>query len=156
MLKICKRKWDENRGILYNAIRSHDIGFQYVDLVKLAIDCILNHSADDEEDYEYPSKWDTKNITVIDNGDYQGTLLFMIPAKCYQPSECEYLLTYAGYGSCSGCDALLSIVEFADEMTDEKAKDLLMLCKHLIENIVKPYNYGWRKDEEYETFVEAK
>jgi hypothetical protein len=47
-------------------------------------------------------------------------------------------------------------VGFADEMTDETAKDLLMLCKHLIENIVKPYNYGWRKDEEYETFVEAK
>jgi hypothetical protein len=150
------RNWDENRDVLYNAIRSHDVGFQYYDLVKLAIDCILNHSTEDYEDCGYSHKWDTENITVIDNGDYQGTLLFMIPAKCYQPSECEYLLTFAGYGSCGGCDALLSIVEFAYEMTDEIARDLLTLCKHLIENIVKPYNYGWRMENEYETFVESK
>ena len=101
-------------------------------------------------------KWDTQNISVIDNGDYQGTLLFMIPAASYQPSECEYLLTFAGYGSCSGCDSLLSLVEFADEMTDEIAKGILTLCKHIIENIVKPYNYGWRNIEDYEIAEEKK
>lgn len=145
MLKICKDKWNKNRGKLYDAILNHDLPIHYIDLVKLSVDCILNDGND-----EY-FKWDTQNITVIDNGDYQGTLLFMIPEDTYQPSECGYLLTYAGYGSCSGCDSILSITSYEDEMTDLIAKGLLMLCKDLITNIVKPYNYGWREDEEYKT-----
>ena len=144
MLKICKDKWNKNSGLLLDRIRSSSLeGLGYIDLVKMSVDCILN---DCKNSYE---EWDTDNITVIDNGDYQGTLLFVIPNTNYQPSECDYLITFAGYGSCSGCDSLLSIIDFESEMTDQIATALLSLCKDLITNIVKPYNYGWRCDEQY-------
>jgi hypothetical protein len=151
MLKICKDKWHKNSKKLYEEIVKRGTNVHYIDLVRMSVNCVLNEG---ETDYE---TWDTDNITVIDNGDYQGTLLFMIPRRVYQPSEYDYLLTFAGYGSCSGCDALLSIIEFRDdEMTEDIAKDLLMLCKHLIENIVKPYNGGWREDEDYTAVVEKR
>jgi hypothetical protein len=144
MLKICKEKWNKNSGLLLDRIRKCSLdGLDYIDLVKMSVDCILN-------DCEYHrGQWDFENITVIDNGDYQGTLIFVIPRNCYQPNEFDYLITFAGYGSCSGCDSLLSITEFEREMTDRMATDILALCKDLITNIVKPYNYGWRCDEQY-------
>ena len=48
-----------------------------------------------------------RNIHVIDDGDYQGTLLYIIPEKGYQPSE--YWAVKVSYGSCSGCDTMESI-----------------------------------------------
>lgn len=144
MLKICKEKWNKNSGLLLDRIRKCSLDdLDYIDLVKMSVDCILN---DCEDSYD---EWNIDNITVIDNGDYQGTLLFVIPGRNYQPSECDYLITFAGYGSCSGCDALLSIKCYESEMTEPKAKAILALCKDLITNIVKPYNYGWRQDKDY-------
>lgn len=144
MLKICKRKWAENKKYLFDEILNYKGDFEYIDLVKLTVNCILNRN---EPDYELT--WDVDHITVIDDGDYQGTLLFLIPAKTYQPSEYEYLLTFVGYGSCSGCDSLLAVHEYCDEMTVEKANRYLALCRGMITNMIKPYNYGWRCEEEY-------
>ena len=151
MLKICKDKWHKNSKKLYEEIVKRGTDVDYIDLVRMSVNCVLNEGETGCE------TWDTDNITVIDNGDYQGTLLFMIPRRVYQPSEYDYLLTFAGYGSCSGCDALLSIIGYSnDGMTEDIARELLVLCKHLIENIVKPYNGGWREDEDYTTVVEER
>lgn len=152
MLKYCYHKWDCNKNGLREVIRNdkniNSCDYKY--LVKLVTRYILNG--------EFPSKlskgnwkWDAENITEVDNGDYQGTLLFLIPRDCYQPSEYEYLLTYAGYGSCSGCDSLLNIQEcyrFEEELpSEEQVKEYMELCKDLVTNMVKPYNNGWRQDD---------
>jgi hypothetical protein len=146
MLKFCRDAWDANKDKLENAIR-HDTKInccEYSYLVELIIKHILNPSVpypDDEFDYE--------NITTIDNGDYQGTLLFVFPRKTYQPEASEYLMAYAGYGSCGGCDTLLSIKEewHSDKTPNEiQVKDYMSLCKDIVCSIVKPYNYGWRRD----------
>lgn len=107
MIKYCLDKWDKNRERLEAAIRADKQlnECDYKHLVKLVVDNILNGAGDEYEIYT----WDSGSITVIDNGDYQGTLLYLIPESTYQPSEGEYLMTYVGYGSCSGCDALQSI-----------------------------------------------
>jgi hypothetical protein len=143
VLKICKELWSKNEKQLKESLLEVDIErISYVDLVKLSINKILNNDFDDYD------KWNIENITEIDNGDYQGTLLFLIPKNSYQPSEYEYLMTYIGYGSCSGCDILQGI-QYNGDSKDVQINDLLSLCRHIISNIIKPYNGGWREDEQY-------
>ena len=146
MLKFCKDAWNENKDLLEDAIREDDTlnSCDYRYLVSLIVKYILNPSIGDV----YGEKFDPDRITVIDNGDYQGTLLFMVPRATYQPNYSEYLLTYSYYGSCSGCDTLLAIQDWGDKLpTEDQVKDYMTLCKDLVCNIVKPYNYGWREDK---------
>lgn len=148
MLKYCLDKWNKNKDLLEKKLRGMNnwSEIEYVSLVKLVVRCILNEG----ESYIY-DQWAENKITVVDNGDYQGTLLFVIPQKCYQPTEYEYLLTYVGYGSCSGCDTLQRILDAGDEnLTEEQINDLMKLCKDILTNIVKPYNGGWRYENDFE------
>lgn len=152
MIKYCLDKWNKNRERLEEAMskdtKLNDCEYEY--LVKLVVDYVLN-----DEDCGYGEKWDSSEITVVDNGHYQGTQLFIIPADTYQPDEYEYLMTYVNYGSCSGCDTLLSIQTWSDNVcpTAEQLKDYMTLCKDLITNMIKPYNCGWRENKEFETVV---
>lgn len=152
MIKFCRDAWYENKDKL-EAVIMMDTKLntcEYSYLVELVVEYILNPSIEDEWD-----KFDADNITVVDNGDYQGTELFIIPRKTYQPSESDYLLTYVGYGSCSGCDTLLSIQDWVGMVpTESQVKDFMVLCKDLVCNIVKPYNCGWRKDEKFVEIAE--
>lgn len=147
MLKFCRDAWYENKDKLEAVIMMDDkLNFcNYSYLVKLIVKYILNPSIEDDW-----NKFDADKITVIDDGDYQGTLLFMIPRDTYQPSEYDYLLTYTGYGSCSGCDTLQSIQDWEEKPpTENQVKDFMGLCKDLVCNIVKPYNYGWREEKDF-------
>ena len=49
------------------------------------------------------------DLTIVDYGDYQGTLIFIIPYDTYQPGANETYYTIVEYGSCSGCDLLQNI-----------------------------------------------
>lgn len=81
--------------------------------------------------------------------------MYLIPFKTYQPCEYEYLMTYVNYGSCSGCDTLESILsdgEYNSKVpTVQQLKDYMSLCRDLINNTIKPYNGGWREDEDFKT-----
>lgn len=156
MLKYCLTKWDQNKKLLEERLKNDSTlnSYYYDDLVKLVVDYILNDGGPTSETYK--PKWDCDHITVIDNGKYQGTLLFLIPLKTYQPSEDEYLMTYVGYGSCSGCDTLQAIQGWSEKvLTEKQVKDFMILCKDLLTNMIKPYNYGWRFDKDFEE-VECK
>lgn len=147
MLKYCLRKWDENKNNLEKQLRRDTTlnSCEYVDLVKLLVTHVLNQGANDD------LIWDTENITVVNNGDYQGTQLFLIPLKTYQPTEYEYLLTYVGYGSCPGCDTLQAIQNWDEKLlTEDQVKHFMTLCKDLLTNMIKPYNYGWRFKGDFE------
>ena len=147
MLKYCLRKWDANKDNLEKQLRTDTSlnSCDYVDLVKLLVTHVLNQGENDG------LIWDAENITVVDNGDYQGTQLFLIPLRTYQPSEHEYLMTYVGYGSCSGCDTLQAIQDWGKKtLSENQIKDFMTLCKDLLTNIIKPYNYGWRFKDGFE------
>jgi hypothetical protein len=153
MLKILLEKWDKHKDLLKRelAIRAEFLkDCDYKDLVKLTFDIIYNTGEEG-----YGDNLDIKNITEIDNGDYQGTLLFLIPFDTYQPSEYDYLMTFVGYGSCCGCDTLQAIQYIEDELTPQDVNNFMQLCKDLICNTVKPYNSGWREDAKFEV-VEVK
>ena len=79
--------------------------------------------------------FDLNRLHEIDDGEYQGTLLYVIPMETYQPSFFEYVITYVGYGSCSGCDALMAISYCKDGLpTDEQVNDYMKLCLHILQH----------------------
>lgn len=144
MLKYCLRKWDENKKKLEEELlKDPDLNVcNYKHIVEKVVEIILNTN----EEY----LWSSEGITEIDDGDYQGTLLFLIPRKTYQPSEYEYLMTYVGYGSCSGCDTLQAIQDYGEtQISEDQLKGFMVLCKDIITNMIKPYNSGWRNEEEF-------
>lgn len=165
MLRHVINQWYKNKNKLEKHI-TENLGWYeeitYLDLVKKVIDLILN----DEETENSNEEFDTEAITEIDNGDYQGTLLYLIPRSCYQPSEVDYLLTYVGYGSCCGCDTLQNIqvnISYAidsdsdpDELwrierRTESISDLMTLSLHLIQKMVKPYKDNYWDGDKYDT-----
>ena len=141
MIKYCIEKWDKNKELLRSALDNNKLlnhvlnkndddpleYLEYKDLVKLTVMFIVN----DE------NEWDVNKITEIDDGDYQGTLLYLIPEDTYQPNSSEYLMTFVEYGSCSGCDTLQAIQCFLDTKgRNETIDDLMSLCKELICNMI--------------------
>lgn len=160
MIKYCVEKWNKNNGKLKEEIikindKMNDMS--YKDIVSLTVQQVFNDG--DNEKYGFWSdEWNINKITEIDNGDYQGTILYMIPTDTYQPSESDYLLTTVGYGSCSGCDTLQSIQysNWGDDqsLTSEQISGYMTLCKDIIQNTIKPYNYGWRNNEWFNAIEE--
>lgn len=150
MIKFCVQQWDKNKGELEKHIREvymEDHGWiDYKELVQKVVTFIFN------DDESHRTEYDAERITEINDGDYQGTLLYMIPRKTYQPGEDDYLLTYVNYGSCSGCDTLQSVCEDNGETF---VKGMMDLSLHLIQNTTKPFNKGWSHDEEYDEIGEG-
>ena len=151
MIKYALKKWDENKDVLRNAIQQTEkdkrCTWDYKEIVKLVCRYIFNENVSREE-----PMINVDGITMIDNGYYQGTLLFMLPFDAYQPAEYEYLMTYVGYGSCSGCDTLqcIQVADEDDETEKEMVDSYLGICKDLVSNTIRPYNTGWRNDMIYE------
>lgn len=59
-------------------------------------------------------------------------------------------MTYVGYGSCSGCDTLQAIQDYGkDPISEDQLNDFMALCKDIVTNMIKPYNSGWRNEEEF-------
>lgn len=146
MLKIMAKRWSENEHLLREKLATTNVSsLTYLDLVKMSYDVIYNTSE------KLPSeKIDTNRITVIDNGYYQGTYLFIALFGLCSPSANEYIITFTEYGSCSGCDSLLAITDYCKEYpNDEQISGLMLLCKDIIINTVKPFNSGWRYDEKF-------
>ncbi len=153
MMKIMKDCWNKNEHRLRAALtaRTDLNSCNYDLLVQLTFENIFNADRQSARDM-----LDLENITIIDNGDYQGTLLFLIPFDTYQPGESEYIMTYIGYGSCSVCDALQAAQDWRNEkLTEDQLTDFMLICKDLICNAIRPYNYGWRHNENYETVEET-
>ena len=147
MTRIMKDRWDTNKGKLRDLLAERtDLNTcEYEDLVELAFETIYNTAVTGLD-----RKLDLANITVVDNGDYQGTLVFLIPFDTYQPSEHEYIMTFIGYGSCSGCDVLQAVQGWGKEKpTEEQLDGFMDICRDLICNVIKPYNFGWREDENW-------
>lgn len=81
-----------------------------------------------------------EDIHEVCIGDYQGTLVFVIPARGYQPSDVWYVTV--SYGSCSGCDTLEAIHDSGKRdlpPNEEQVKDYMTLALHIVQNLRKMY-----------------
>lgn len=135
MIKEVITQWDKNKDKLesyFKTTKQDEFAGSYLTIVKKIFELVL---LDDE--------WDIEKITVVDDGDYQGTQLFIIPKKTYQLSFDDYLITHTYYGSCSGCDTLESIRNYNDELpTHEQVSKYMTLALHLIQKMQKLVDYN--------------
>lgn len=93
----------------------------------------------------------SEDVLTIDDGDYQGALIFVIHREIYQPSPPEYMMTCAYYGSCSGCDVLMDIqcaCYDGETIPDGAVADFMALCKDIVANLVHPFKMYY--DEGFE------
>lgn len=131
MIKEFCLAWEKNKEKLENYFRTTEQGeyCKYEDLVELLFDIVINPSI--EDGYYW---FDTKNILVIDDGDYQGTQVFILHRNKYQPSVEDYVYTNTCYGSCSYCDTLQGIHGYESGLPDEQqVEDYMSLCLHLLQ-----------------------
>jgi hypothetical protein len=98
----------------------------YLEVVKAVITMLAK-----DKDYKVP---DPERITEIDNDDYQGTLVYVIAEKGYQPSRHWYVRV--GYGSCSGCDTLQAISNYSSDAPDDsQVTQYMQLALHVIQGL---------------------
>lgn len=131
MVKEFCLAWEKNKVKLEEYFRTtkQDEYGNYEDLVKLLFDIVINPSIEDS--YYW---FDTGDILVIDDGDYQGTKVFILHRNVYQPFIEDYVYTNTYYGSCSVCDALQAIHLYENGLpSEQQVKDYMHLCLHLLQ-----------------------
>lgn len=127
MIKKFIERWEKYKGNLENYFRNtrqkkYDT---YGEIVKALFEKIINVEGE---------TFDLNKMKIIDDGDYQGTQIFIIPLDTYQPNASEYVTTNTYYGSCSGCDTLESIRCCDDGLpTEKQIKDYMELALHLLQ-----------------------
>lgn len=131
MVKEFIESWEKNKHkiekhLKENEIRTYD---SYKELFELLLQYVIN----DEIEY---GKFG--NVTVLNDGDYQGTYIFIANREYYQPSESDYISTFVSYGSCSGCDTLQSIIyditNYDNGLASEsQVEDFMTLILHMLQ-----------------------
>lgn len=128
MIKEFVEKWNKYKNNLEEYFRNtkQEEYSSYEEIVRILFDEVINKGEDDT--------FDTENICVIDDGNYQGTQIFILHKDVYQPRIEDYVYTNTYYGSCSGCDTLLRISSYDDELPDEEQiKEYMALALHLLQ-----------------------
>lgn len=120
------KKWEENKD---------------------AVELYFRNTRKDEHSYKSIVKklfeicfkeFDVSKMTVIDDGSYSGTQIFIIPKDTYQPFVDDYIFTNNSYGSCSGCDTLQALYGCSNELPNEdEIKGYMTLCLHLVQKLKK-------------------
>jgi len=101
----------------------------YLNVVKALVEVLH----DENDDYNVP---DPERIHMIDEGHYQGTLVFVIGCVGYQPST--YWAMMVRYGSCSGCDILRKIEgagNGGEKPTEDQIDQYVTLALHLVQSM---------------------
>lgn len=139
MIQKFVKAWGANKEHLEEHLKTHGMEEynEYAKLVRLLFEIVINPYLLVNEENTY----NLDKMTVIDDGDYQGTQLFIIPQDTYQPCQWEYVMTHQYYGSCSGCDLLMGITRYDDgQPDDEQLRELMTLCLHLLQRCKIPFN----------------
>jgi hypothetical protein len=99
----------------------------YKDVVRIVVQMLF----DALDDYERP---DPTRIHEIDDGEYQGTLVYVVGGHGYQPSRYWYAMV--SYGSCSGCDTFQSIRGYGEGKPNHQQVDEYMtLALHIVQGM---------------------
>ena len=117
---------EEVREDLENIIKNNNYISSYKQILDSIIKRVLNQNTEENK------KFNAEKVTEIDNGDWQGTMIWAIPSASYQPGPYDYIFAYQYYGSCSGCDALQAAYKDID-MLMEIALNIFQSMKFLWE-----------------------
>lgn len=124
MIEKFVRTWEERKHELRKQLSQRHPS-NYKELVTSVVRLF------DDDEYGCP---DPSKIVEVNHGGYQGTLVYLIPEKTYQPHEYWYVRVY--YGSCSGCDTLKAIRSYSDELPAKSQVDQYMtIALHIVQNL---------------------
>lgn len=106
MIPFIIEQWEQNKHHLKQHFNTNPCNsYDYRDIVKLLFEhCILKATT-----WSDSIGFDIENMTVIDDGSFQGTTIYIIPKDTIISELSDYIITHNYYGSCSGCDTLLAI-----------------------------------------------
>lgn len=125
MIEKFVKIWHEKNHLIRQKFSDKHPG-GYEDIVRAVIEILS-----DEDDYLTP---DPKRIHTIDDGHYQGMLVYVIACQGYQPSTYWYVTVW--YGSCSGCDTLQGISGYDDgNPTDKQIDKYMTLALHILQGL---------------------
>lgn len=108
----------------------------YEKIVKQLVRIVINpYIRETKYEDEFMEELDLEDMITIDHGDWQGTQIFIFHKDTYQPGVDDYYYTHNYYGSCSGCDTLLSLLEWDDEALPTKSQvdGYMELALHLLQ-----------------------
>ena len=126
MIQKFIERFTENKVVIHDWFTKYHPE-DYKQIVQKVVEII----SDEDGYYEEP---DPSRIHEINDGDYQGTLVYIIPERGYQPG-C-YWAVKVNYGSCSVCDTLEGIRNYSDEPpSEQQVKDYMMLSLHVVQGI---------------------
>lgn len=131
MIQEFVKAWDANRDKLREYIATHNQEDydSYEKLLKALLDIVVNPYMVSIDKLEF----NTNNIHKIDDGCYQGDVMFFI--QCLgSNSPTDYVWVWQWYGSCSGCDTLLGISRYEDGLPNEQQVSKYMTLElHLLQ-----------------------
>lgn len=132
MIQEFAETWEEHKSKLeekYGDVHPQNYSEIVADVIGLI--------AENAEDISGHSVPDPQRIHAIDDGGYQGTQVYVIGEEGYQPSSYFYVRVH--YGSCSGCDTLLSIRGSMrireNEPNDEQQAGYMRLALHIFQSL---------------------
>ena len=126
MIKRFVDSYSDNKQLFIDEL-SREHPNDYRDLVRMVVEHLPEVNG---------HRPDPERIHEIDDGDYQGTLVYVIGERGYQPSTYWYVRIY--YGSCSGCDTFQSIRGWKDgRPNEEQVRDYLSLLLNITQGIGK-------------------
>ena len=138
MIEEFVKAWNHNKTMLEEYFKTTEMGVysDYNTLVKLLFEKVINPY---RKTLKYKEPYDLSRLHVIDDGDYQGTIIYLIPESWFQPNSFDYVWTCVEYGSCSTCDTIKGICEGdEDELPNEQQlKNFMTLCLHLLQHCKK-------------------
>ena len=128
MIKEFVDRWESKKSELSGSV-SEKLPESYESLVKEVVKILTTN--------DYSGSPDSKRVHVIDDGDYQGTQVFVIGATGYQPSD--YWYVKMSYGSCSGCDTLQDIQSesYEGKPIESQIKGIMTMALHIVQGLKK-------------------
>ena len=128
------KQWEDNKHLLqeyFATTKQDEYSESYLFILKKIFEIVITKTV---SGYEDGYNWN--EISMVDNGECQGTQIFLIPDKTYEPEIDNYLVTNTYYGSCSGCDTLLSIGSYDTDLpTPKQVTQYMTLSLHLVQKL---------------------
>ena len=144
MIEHFVNQWYENRQELESFLekeydQSEDkrywgVGYRY--LFRKVFELVVTQPREirDRHDQRWNNySWDWSRFRTIDDGEYQGEIVFIMVPNVYQPSlDKDYYFTSVVYGSCSHCDTMQHVQEVV-ETKEEKIQALMLAALHMVQ-----------------------
>lgn len=132
MIQKFVKQWDECKHLLEEKYKK-EFPQSYESIFKDLFQIVIK----DTHTFGDYDKWDFDRFRVIDDGVYQGDLIFLLCTDSYQPTMNDYIVCEVSYGSCSGCDTFERILSDGDWdskiPSEHQTKEFMTLALHILQ-----------------------